>query len=96
MEIFDGSTTPVNYSYAFSSIPAARNKYAGLGRSTASAVLLVNIRDISILVLWPTLRLSQDWSNHKPREFESVHHRLYALKHNPQHTPLMPDADART
>ena len=41
MEIFDESTTPVNYNYAFSSIAAARNKYAGLGRSTASAVLLV-------------------------------------------------------
>ena len=41
MEIFDGSTAPVNYNYVFSSIPAARNKYAGLGRSTASAVLLV-------------------------------------------------------
>ena len=43
MEIFDGSTTPVNYNYVLSSIPAARNKYAGLGRSTASAVLLVNL-----------------------------------------------------
>ena len=45
MEIFDGSTTPVNFNYAFSSIPAARNKYAGLGRSTASTVLLVSFRD---------------------------------------------------
>ena len=42
MEIFDGSTTPVNYNYVFSSITAARNKYAGLGRSTASAVPLVD------------------------------------------------------
>ena len=41
MEIFYGSTTPVNFNYVFSSIPAARNKYAGLGRSTASAVPLV-------------------------------------------------------
>ena len=41
MEIFDGSTTPVNYNFVFSSIPAARNKYAGLGRSTTSAVPLV-------------------------------------------------------
>ena len=41
MEIFDGSTASVNYNYVFSSIPAARNKYAGLGRSTASAVPLV-------------------------------------------------------
>ena len=42
MEIFDGSTTPVNYNYVFSSIPSMRNKFAGFGRSTASAVLLVN------------------------------------------------------
>ena len=41
MEILDGSTTTVNYSNVFSSIPAARNKYAGLGRSTAPAMLLV-------------------------------------------------------
>ena len=41
MEIFDGSTASVNYNYVFSSIPAARNKYTGLGRSTAPAVLLV-------------------------------------------------------
>ena len=42
MEIFDGSTTPVNYNCVFSSIPAACNKYAGLGRSTAATVPLVH------------------------------------------------------
>ena len=59
MEIYYISTTPVNDNYVFSSILAARNIYAGLGRSTASAVLLVMISvcHLSALLLFLTNNL---------------------------------------